>query len=294
MPLSHRLELRQSQALVMTPQLQQAIKLLQLSNLDLNEFVEGELERNPLLEAKPQAEEAPQPAYEPEEVKQNLEPQRRDETDKWLLNSSDNMKEDPSCNLDSRADDVYPDLQGSDKTGLVDQGWSSVRPSKTSFGSGEGGDYNFESFVSDDITLQDHLLDQLQFCKLSSAQKMIGAHLIDLVDEQGYLRGSLEAVAMQLGTSIQAIEEVLGELQSFEPTGVCARDLSDCMRLQLIEQNRFDPAIEALLENINLLASHNFAKLKKVCNVADEDLADMIAEIKNLNPKPENLKTLKS
>ena len=286
MPLSHRLELRQSQALVMTPQLQQAIKLLQLSNLELNEFVEGELERNPLLEAKPQVEEAPQPTYEPEEVKQNLEPQRRDETDKWLLNSSDNMKEDPSCNLDSRADDIYPDLQGSDKTGLVDQGWSSVRPSKTSFGTGDGGEYNFESFVSDDITLQDHLLDQLQFCKFSSAQKMIGAHLIDLVDEQGYLRGSVEAVAMQLGTSIQAIDEVLGELQSFEPTGVCARDLSECMRLQLIEQNRFDPAMEALLENINLLASHNFAKLKKVCNVADEDLADMIAEIKNLNPKP--------
>ena len=287
MPLSHRLELRQSQSLVMTPQLQQAIKLLQLSNLELNEFVEAELERNPLLEAKPQAEDAPQPSYEPEEIKQNIEPQRRDETDKWLMNSSDSMKEDPSCNLDSRVDDVYPDLQGSDKVGLSEQGWASVRPSKVTHGSGgEGGDYNLESFVRDEISLQDHLHEQLQLCKLSPAQHLIGAHLIDLVDEQGYLRGSMEAVAMQLGTSIQAIEDVLSELQSFEPTGVCARDLAECMRLQLIEQNRFDPAMAALLENIHLLAAHNFSKLKKVCQVSEDDLADMIAEIKNLNPKP--------
>ncbi len=287
MALSHRLELRQSQSLVMTPQLQQAIKLLQLSNLELNEFVETELERNPLLENKSQQEEPAQTTFEPEEIVQDIEPQRRSETDEWLSKSADNMKEDPSTNLDSRVDDIYPDLQGSDRTGLSEQGWSSLHQSKTSASSGSYSEnYNLESYVKEEITLHAHLLDQLHLSKLTPSEQLIGAHLIDMVDEQGYLRGSLESVAMQLGTSIEAIETVLSTLQTFEPTGVFARDLSDCMRLQLIEQNRFDPAMAALLENLHLLASHNFSGLKKACQVSDEDLSDMIAEIKQLNPKP--------
>lgn len=291
MALSHRLELRQSQSLVMTPQLQQAIKLLQLSNLELNEFVEVELERNPLLEARDPNEDAvPQATYEPETIAQDIEPQRRADSDEWLSNSENNTREDPSSNLDSQADDVYPDLADSDRAGLADQGWASVKQSKSSagndFGGAAGGDYNLESFVESEVTLHSHLTEQLQLSKLDHVQRLIGSHLIDMVDELGYLRGSLESVAMQLGASIEAIEAVLSELQRFEPTGVFARDLAECMKLQLMELNHFDPAMESLLENIHLLAAHNFSGLKKVCNVDDEDLSDMIAEIKMLNPKP--------
>lgn len=288
MALSHRLELRQSQSLVMTPQLQQAIKLLQLSNFELNEFVEGEMERNPLLEVKDTSNEtAPHTNLEPEEIPQNIEPKQRPETDEWLAKSGDNMQEDPSANLDTRADDVYPDLQGSDRAGLVDQGWSSMPNSNGATRLGGGvGDYNLESFVQEEITLRERLIEQMTLAKLTPLQKIIGSYLIDMVDEQGYLRGSLETVAMQLGTSINTIEDVLAQLQTFEPTGVFARDLSECMRLQLIENNRFDPAMAALLENIQLLAAHNFPGLKKACQVSDEDLADMISEIKQLNPKP--------
>ena len=110
--------------------------------------------------------------------------------------------------------------------------------------------------------------------------------MIDMVDEQGYMRGSLEAISMQMGTSIEVISAVLKELQKFEPTGVFSRNLSECLKLQLIDLNHYDPAMEALLDNIHLLAAHNFTGLKKACQVDDEDLADMIAEIKTLNPKP--------
>lgn len=287
MALSHRLELKQSQSLVMTPQLQQAIKLLQLSNLELNEFVESELERNPLLEVKNGQDDGGPTQFEPEEIKENLAPERRAEADEWLTKSGDNHKVDPSSSLDTRVDDVYPDLQGSDRAGLVDQGWASLRQNKSSSSSaGEISSYNLESFVKEDISLNDHLLEQLHLCKLTASEQMVGAHLIDMVDEQGYLRGSLESVAMQLGTSITAIETVLCKLQTFEPTGVFARNLGECLKLQLIEQNRFDPAMASLIENIHLLAAHNFTALRKVCAVSDEDLSDMINEIKCLNPKP--------
>lgn len=289
MALSHRLELRQSQSLVMTPQLQQAIKLLQLSNLELNEFVEGELERNPLLEARdPEADTVPQASYEPETPQQNIEPQTRDSSDEWLSKSADNTKEDPSANLDMRADDMYPDLAGSDRTSLADQGWNSVKTNRVSSvsSSGGGSDYNLENFVPCETTLHDHLRDQLSLSKLDDKQRLIASHMIDMVDEQGYMRGSLETISMQMGTSIDSISSVLKELQKFEPTGVFSRDLSECLKLQLIELNHFDPAMEALLENIHLLAAHNFTGLKKACQVDDEDLSDMIAEIKMLNPKP--------
>lgn len=286
MALSHRLELRQSQSLVMTPQLQQAIKLLQLSNLELSEFVETELERNPLLEVKPEPDERQAGESEPDEPAENIEPEKRAEADEWLMKSADNTKVDPSSNLDTRAEDVYPDLQGSDQATLADQGWSSLRQSGGNGAGFDSGDYNIESFVRKEVTLHDHLQEQLQLCKFTPAQQIIGSHLIDMVDEQGYLRGSLEGIAIQLGTSIDVIEGVLAEMQGFEPTGVFSRNLSECLQLQLCENNRYDPAMAALLENIHLLAAHNFTALRKVCGVNDEDLTDMINEIKALNPKP--------
>lgn len=287
MALSHRLELRQSQSLVMTPQLQQAIKLLQLSNMELGEFVDGELESNPLLEAQDQNNDSGLIANpEADDNPKDIEPERRAEADDWLTKSGDATKEDPTATIDMPSDDAYPDLSGSDRASLAEQGWASMRVGKSSGSSGGSGDYNLESFVAEDKNLQTHLTEQLQLSKLNDVQRLIAAHLVDMVDEQGYLRGSIETVAMQLGTTIEAIEAVLTELQRFEPTGVFARNLSDCMRMQLIELNRFDPAMEALLENIHLLAAHNFTALKKACQVSDEDLCDMIAEIKELNPKP--------
>jgi RNA polymerase sigma-54 factor len=115
---------------------------------------------------------------------------------------------------------------------------------------------------------------------------MIGQYLIDMVDEAGYLAGDLEAVADKLGAPLAEVEAVLAILQAFDPIGVCARNLTECLTLQLKERNRFDPAMAALVSRLDLLAKRDLAALRRICGVGDEDLADMIAEIRDLNPKP--------
>jgi RNA polymerase sigma-54 factor len=115
---------------------------------------------------------------------------------------------------------------------------------------------------------------------------MIGQYLIDMVDEAGYLTGDLASVADKLGAPPAEVEAVLNIVQGFDPPGVCARNLSECLAIQLKEQNRFDPAMATLVDRLDLLAKRDLASLRRICSVGDEDLAEMIAEIRNLNPKP--------
>src|SRR5260221_1865776 len=115
---------------------------------------------------------------------------------------------------------------------------------------------------------------------------MIGQYLIDLVDEAGYLNGDLAAVAEKLGAPLAEVESVLAILQGFDPPGVCARNLTECLAIQLKEHDRFDPAMQTMVEHLGLLAKRDLAALRKVCEVSEDDLADMIAEIRHLNPKP--------
>jgi len=115
---------------------------------------------------------------------------------------------------------------------------------------------------------------------------MIGQYLIDLVDDSGYLSGDLTAAAEKLGTGVAEVETVLAVLQTFDPPGICARDLAECLAIQLKENDRYDPAMQALISRLDLLAKRDFSALKKICGVGDEDLADMIAEVRRLNPKP--------
>ncbi len=115
---------------------------------------------------------------------------------------------------------------------------------------------------------------------------MIGRYLIDMVDEAGYLTGDLAAVAEKLGAPLADVEAVLAVLQTFDPPGVCARNLTECLAIQLKDRDRFDPAMRALVEHLDLLAKRDLAALRRLCGVDEEDLADMIAEIRNLNPKP--------
>jgi RNA polymerase sigma-54 factor len=147
-------------------------------------------------------------------------------------------------------------------------------------------DYNLEAFVSAEQTLADHLSEQLALAITDPVRRMIGQYLIDFVDEAGYLTADLAAIADKLGTSVEQVEAVLAILQTFDPAGVCARNLTECLALQLKERNRLDPAMRALIERIDLLAKRELATLRKICGVNDEDLADMIGEIRQLNPKP--------
>ena len=140
--------------------------------------------------------------------------------------------------------------------------------------------------MSESASLRDHLERQAGVVLDDPRERMIGAALIDGLDEAGYFVGSLEEIAARLGATPAAVEATLLKLQSLEPTGVFARSLAECLALQLIERDRFDPAMEAMIANLPALARRDYALLRKVCAVDDEDLADMIAEIRRLEPKP--------
>src|ERR1700741_907982 len=278
MALTQRLEIRQSHALVMTPQLMQAIKLLQLSNLDLAAYVEGELERNPLLERVAETESEAGPA-EPESS--------REDSGDWSNPDGAMTPGTIEERLDTSLENVFPDdataapARPGPAAPMAYSEWAGVGP-----GGREDSDYDLEAFVSAEETLADRLAEQFALAIVDPARRMIGQYLIDLVDEAGYLSGDLAAVAEKLGGPLAEVEAVLAVLQGFEPIGVCARDLPECLAIQLKERDRYDPAMQALVANLDLLARRDVAALRKLCGVDEEDLTEMIAEIRRLNPKP--------
>ncbi len=281
MALTQRLQIRQSQALVMTPQLMQAIKLLQLSNLDLVAYVEAELERNPLLdggetETAPSAQDSARSASElPVPSGEAL---NGHDSDAHNL-GSEQPRESP-------LDDTSPDDNEPIRPRSSDMPAGYSEWAGTGTGGRDDGDYNPEAFVSAERTLADWLREQMTLAIADPVRRMIGQYLIDLVDESGYLSGDVAAAAEKLGTSVAEVDAVLAILQSFDPPGICARDLAECLAIQLKERDRFDPAMQALVGRLDLLARRDFAALKRICSVGDEDLTEMIAEIRALNPKP--------
>ncbi|MDZ4364917.1 RNA polymerase factor sigma-54 [Brevundimonas sp.] len=278
--IGQRLEVRQGQGLVITPQLQQAIKLLQLSNLELEAFIEGELERNPLLQRDDDA------APEPVDAAQANE-------DAGELRFDAPAAADAERALDARPDDLYgeptPGEAASDRAhdgsgeeaqpGLND--WSSTGKGGIA-PEGDGG----ERPDRREITLWEHLQGQASSAAMSPTDQAIALALIDGVDEGGYLRGELAEIADRLGCDLARVEAVLAVCHGFEPTGIMARSVPECLKLQLIERNRFDPAMAAMLDNLDLLAKRDLSALRKVCGVDAEDLSEMIAELKGLTPRP--------
>ncbi len=279
MALSQRLELKQGQSLVMTPQLQQAIKLLQLSNLELGEYVEGELERNPLLE-RDEAEPGP-PDRDASEASDAIGDAPLSET---------LAREDFStaADLDAGSDDMYTDESRTEKLASAQASTASPLTDWTRTGQGgrPEGDDSFEENVAGEATLKAHLEDQLAIAALPPDRRFIALVLIESVDEAGYLRADLTEIADRLGCAQSDCEATLAKLQGFDPIGVFARDLAECLALQLKEQDRFDPAMQKLLTRLDLVARRDMAALSAECGVDIPDVADMIAEIRKLSPKP--------
>ncbi len=277
MALAHRLQLRQGQSLVMTPQLQQAIKLLQLSNVELQEYVETEIERNPLL-ARPEGEGPDGDA--PEKVSEKREEMRLDESDGASKASAD---------LDARSDDAYESDGPSDGGGdSGTQGGPSAQLDWSKAGSGKqrSEDFDLESITSEEKTLRDHLDEQLQITGLIESDRLIASRLIEETDEAGFMRGDLHEIAAALGVEFEDVEAVLQTCQGFEPTGVMARNLQECLTLQLIERDRFDPIMQKLMENLEVAGRRDFKRLAEICGVDHEDVVDMLAELRTLTPRP--------
>jgi RNA polymerase sigma-54 factor len=270
--LHQKLEMRQGQSLVMTPQLQQAIKLLQLSNIELSAFVEEELERNPLLERDERSDEPEAVELTPAEGRKELE-----------LDGSAHAEANDAVDVDSdvlNSSDSKADMAG------MDPGMSSSWSGTNKGGSFEGGDYDAAANSSREKSLAEHLHDQLTLAGADPVPRLIAAHLIDLADDDGYMRSDLDEIAERLGVRTGDVAAALDMLQGFEPAGIMARDLPDCLALQLKERDRLDPAMAKLLDNLDRLAKHDYAALQSICGVDAEDLDDMIAELRSLTPKP--------
>jgi RNA polymerase sigma-54 factor len=278
MALSQRLDLRQTQALVMTPQLQQAIKLLQLSNLELSLYVETELEQNPLLEREEAEREGPEPEPTIDAGPPEDPAAARDSAD---YAGAETMPTDNDQPLDVGGA-AEPADDGTD-LGFTEAGFGASRGGRTDF---EDSEFGVEQTLSREISLREHLSSQLSVDLADPVDRMIGLHLIDLVDDAGYLTGPTSQVAELLNCPVERVEATLALLQRFDPAGVFARNLAECLALQLKDRNRWDPCMEALVANLHLLAARDFEGLRRLCSVDAEDLNEMITEIRSLNPKP--------
>jgi RNA polymerase sigma-54 factor len=271
MAMGPRLDLRQSQSLVMTPQLQQAIRLLALSNLEVEAFLAEEIEKNPLLEAG--RDEAPEAEAPPVE--------ERNGDNEALLDTSPGGA-DSDLDIDFTAETFHHDSAADGGPGM--DGRLGLSGNEGS-GSGYEDGPDFDAMAADAPSLRDHLIEQAG-AVLSGERLLIASHLIDQVDEAGYLSAPLLEIARRLDAPLGFVEDVLGTIQSFDPTGVGARSLGECLALQAREADRYDPAMARLLDNLDLLAEGRMTQLKRMCGVDDEDMADMIRELRNYDPKP--------
>lgn len=276
MALATRLQLRQSQSLVMTPQLMQSIRLLQLGHAELESFVDAELERNPLLERPEQDGEAPageRPAATP------------DDADRvWVEDDGNWTAQSMSDQFDASLENVFPDDPGAAAPLAPDLAgqWKSSAGSSGA----AGPDVDIGELAAARVTLRDHVREQIAFQIADPAARLIAGELADDLDEAGYFRGDAAEMAARLGVDIADVEAVLGLCRGFEPAGLFARDLRECLSLQLAARDRLDPAMQALIANLDLLARRDFAGLRRLCAVGDEDLVEMMAEIRALDPRP--------
>ncbi|MGN6122276.1 MAG: RNA polymerase factor sigma-54, partial [Sphingomonas oligoaromativorans] len=278
MALGPRLDLRQSQSLVMTPQLQQAIKLLALSNLEIEAFIAEELEKNPLIEAGSSDEgDGPLPDHEDaSDGDGGAEPEPTD-----ALSGLSAGSDEAPLDVDYAAETFHHDSPSDMPAGQGLDGSLGLDSGAT--GGGEGGD--FQDSLTGSLTLADHLMAQAG-AVLSGEKLLIAGHIIDALDEAGYLTTPLIDIAERLGVALCDVERVLGVVQGFDPTGIGARDLAECLALQAQEADRYDPAMAALIGHLDLLARGGLPQLRRLCGVDDEDLADMIRELRAYDPKP--------
>jgi RNA polymerase sigma-54 factor len=280
MALGPRLDLRQSQSLVMTPQLQQAIKLLALSNVEIEAFIAEEVEKNPLLEAgrgnddtERDTPSEPESHVSGENLSADILMDRGEAPGENLLDIDYNSE---TFHHDSAADGGPSDNRMGLDGGLGMTGGQS--------GFGEDGP-DFESMAADEPSLHDHLMMQAGTA-FSGPDMIIASHLIDQIDEAGYLSVPLLETGNRLGVALARVEVILAVIQTFDPTGVGARSLSECVALQAREADRYDPAMARLIDNLDLVAQGKISQLKRMCDVDDEDMSDMIRELRNYDPKP--------
>ncbi len=297
MAITPRLDIRQSQSLVLTPQLQQAIKMLQLSSAELVEFVADEVAQNPLLEygerSSTPTEEENFPKTEQNSTDDTQASQPKDEqapktTDDFLQDSS-TANADVDAPLDTDYSALYDDNSFSDNIGALPTQNLGLNGSNMITGGAGNFDYtesSTEQKQSGPLSLKTHLEEQLVLLEAEAYEKIIIHYLIGLMDEAGYINEETHLIAERCGCDEGDIDRIFTIAQTMEPLGVFARSLSECLKIQQIQNDRYDPVMEVFLDNLHMLGDRKFNELRRLCKVNKEDFLDMVEEIKELNPKP--------
>lgn len=249
--LAQNIGQKQTQNLAMTQALQQSLKMLQMSSLDLSAVIAAELDKNPFLSSD-------------EGSSEEFEAVKTDHSDTDLTElKSDNSEEVLDYDYSSAYDNVNSGTRNF-----------------------EDNDFEIGSTLEDEKDLRQDLTEQFYMNVHDDETRKIGVYMMDFIDDAGYFTGKIADIAENLGVEEERIEEVLKELQKLEPSGVFARNLEECIRIQLEDKNRLDPAMFILLSNLQMLGLRRYDTLMSLCDVTEEDLEDMIADIKSCNPKP--------
>ena len=292
--MKQSLQIKMGQQLAMTPQLQQAIKLLQLSTLELQSEIQDALENNPMLET--QEEDGAEPK----------------ENDSVSTAGDEGRDQEQSRNEDKPAaiEDASPEeyAQANENTDLlpdelpVDSAWEDVYEASSPASMQSGGDgenRDFTEFHNSGISsIQDHLNDQIRLAPLSDRDQIIATTIIDAVDDNGYLLDDVDVLLESLNqdngnpedrVELNELESVLHLVQHLDPPGCAARDASDCMGIQLSQLTQTDITDRAMAivnNHLELLASHDFPRLRRLLKINDEQLQEAITLIRSLNPRP--------
>lgn len=248
----------------MTPQLQQSLKILQYTSAELAEFLADEIERNPLVSladgeiAEGETEtDAPPPASSDDEVRE-VDMER---------------PMDAAPESDRSSDDEV-------------QAWEGESLHIRQLSHQVDDDDAMEQSIARAVTLREHVEQQILLDFSEAAERLIALQLLEQLDDSGYLNPEYRHVSEQLGCTVEELDKVVAKLQQLEPAGLFARDLAECLRQQLKERDRLDPAMDALMKHLDLVASAEWGRLGRICGVSEEDIREMCHEIRTLNPKP--------
>lgn len=293
MALSAKLQLKQSQSLVMTPQLMQSIQLLQYSNLELQEFIAGELEKNPLLEIDPT-----EIGQKSSDFRNDREPGpelsgevRSDATDVVQTELSTQSAASESLNQPEMENVYDGGTSGADANNKADMNVSPVSSQGSTIGSsssfnGSDSAYNLEAFVAERIGIQQYLIEQANLSLKEAVDRSIAEEIVASMEDDGYLRRDLLEIAKARDVELSQVETVLSVVQNLDPPGICARTIKECLEIQLRSRDRWDPMIQKLVEHLDLLAKREFDALLKICKCSKSDLQQMVLEIRALSPRP--------
>lgn len=279
------LVLKMGQQLTMTPQLQQAIRLLQLSTLDLQQEIQEALESNPMLERQEEGDDfdSPDPMADgAEKASENTTETRQETTYEETINTVENLEDGE---WSERIPNELP----------VDTAWEDVyQTSASSLPSSDDDEWDFTARTSAGESLQTHLLWQLNLAPMSDTDRLIAVTLIDCINNQGYLEESLQEVLdsldPELGIELDEVEVVLRRIQQFEPAGVGARDLRECLLLQLRQLPAKTPwlaeAQRLVSDHLDVLGSRDYSLLMRKMKLKEDELRQIIELIQSLNPRP--------